>query len=144
MYNQTKHEHKKHVCTYCLQCFSSCDNMLKNHQENCLVYNCQQAIKMPEKGDNMLKFNNVQKQLPVPFVIYADFEAITEKNTRMPANQTMMNHILNHIKNIKSVDIYGYKVVCCNDDEYSKPVQIYKGENHVYKFIKLNGVKKTI
>ena len=34
---------------------------------------------MPEKGDNMLKFNNVQKQLPVPFVIYADFEAITEK-----------------------------------------------------------------
>ena len=69
MYNQTKHEHRKHVCTNCLQCFSSCDNMLKNHQENCLVYNCQQAIKMPEKGDNMLKFNNVQKQLPVPFVI---------------------------------------------------------------------------
>ena len=64
---------------YYLQCFSSSDNMLKNHQENCLVYNVQQAIKMPEKGDNMLKFNNVQKQLPVPFVIYADFEAITEK-----------------------------------------------------------------
>ena len=39
---------------------------------------------MPEKGDNMLKLNNVQKQLPVPFVIYVDFEAITEKNTRMP------------------------------------------------------------
>ena len=32
----------------------------------------------------MLKFNNVQKQLPVPFVIYVDFEANTEKNTRMP------------------------------------------------------------
>ena len=42
---------------------------------------------MPEKGDNMLKFNNVQKQLPVPFVIYADFEAITEKNTRMATEQ---------------------------------------------------------
>ena len=149
MYNQTKHEHRKDFCMYYLQCFSSSDNMLKNNQENCLVYNGQQAIKMPEKGDNMLKFNNVQKQLPVPFVIYADFEAITEKNTRMPANQTMMNHILNHIKNIKSVDINGYKVVCCNDDEYSKPVQIYKGENDVYKFIErtLNKVKwrqKTI
>ena len=68
----------KHFCAYCLQRFSSCDNILKNHQEKCLVYNGQQAIKMPEKGDNMLKFNNVQKQLPVPFVIYADFEAITE------------------------------------------------------------------
>lgn len=69
MYNQTKHEHRKEFCTYCLQCFSSSDNMLKNRQENRLVYNGQQAIKMPEKGDNMLKFNNVQKQLPVPFVI---------------------------------------------------------------------------
>ena len=57
---------------------------------------------MPEKGDNMLKFNNVQKQLPVPFVIYVDFEAITEKKYK-DANQTLMNHILNHIKKIKYV-----------------------------------------
>ena len=34
MYNQTKHEHRKHFCMYCLQSFCSCDNMLKNHQEN--------------------------------------------------------------------------------------------------------------
>ena len=26
MYNQTKHEHRKDFCTYCLQCFSSFDN----------------------------------------------------------------------------------------------------------------------
>ena len=57
---------------------------------------------MPEKGDNMLKFNNVQKQLPVPFVIYVHFEAITEKKYK-DANQTLMNHILNHIKKIKYV-----------------------------------------
>ena len=30
-------------------------------------HNGQQAIKMSEKGDNMLKFNNVQKT--IPFVI---------------------------------------------------------------------------
>ena len=30
---------------------------------------------------------------------------------------------------------YGYKVVCCYDDKYSKPVQIYRGENAVYKFM---------
>ena len=29
---------------------------------------------MPKKGENTLKFDNFQKQLPVPFVIYADFE----------------------------------------------------------------------
>ncbi|XP_068680645.1 uncharacterized protein [Montipora foliosa] len=30
---------------------------------------------------------------------------------------------------------YGYKVVCCHDDKYTKPVQIYRGEKAVYKFM---------
>ena len=34
---------------------------------------------MPKKGENVLKFDNFHKQLPVPFVIYADFEAIAKK-----------------------------------------------------------------
>ena len=33
---------------------------------------------MPEKGSTV-KFNNFHKPLSVPFVIYSDFEAITEK-----------------------------------------------------------------
>ena len=34
---------------------------------------------MPKEGENILKFNNFHKQQAVPFVIYADFEAITKK-----------------------------------------------------------------
>ena len=30
---------------------------------------------------------------------------------------------------------YGYKVVCCYKDKYSKPIQTYRGENAVYKFM---------
>ena len=30
---------------------------------------------------------------------------------------------------------YGYKVVCCYDDKYSKPTQTYRGENAVYEFM---------
>ena len=30
---------------------------------------------------------------------------------------------------------YGYKIVCCYDDKYSKPEQIYRGERAVYKFM---------
>ena len=30
---------------------------------------------------------------------------------------------------------YGYKVVCCYEDKYSKPIQTYRGENAVYKFM---------
>ena len=33
---------------------------------------------MPEKGSS-IKFENYRRQLRVPFVIYADFEALTEK-----------------------------------------------------------------
>ena len=32
MYNQTKHEHRKHFCMHCLQCFSS-DKVLSNHKD---------------------------------------------------------------------------------------------------------------
>ena len=30
---------------------------------------------------------------------------------------------------------YGYKVVCCYNDKYSKYTCIYRGENAVYKFM---------
>ena len=46
-----------------------------------MVFNGKQAIKMPNKDNNKLEFNNFHKQLPMPFVIYADFEAIYRKNT---------------------------------------------------------------
>ena len=78
MFNQTKHEHRKHFCMYCLQCFSS-ERVLNNHKDNCIQVNGTQAVKMPTKDNNIRKFNNFHKQQPVPFLIYADFEAITEK-----------------------------------------------------------------
>ena len=30
---------------------------------------------------------------------------------------------------------YGYKIVCCYKDKYSKPIQTYRGENAIYKFM---------
>ena len=75
MYNQLKHKERKH---FCMHCFSS-EIILANHVKNCLMINGNQAIIMPKKRENILKFNNFHKQLPVPFVIYADFEAITKK-----------------------------------------------------------------
>ena len=78
MYNQSKHKNKKHFCMYCLQCFSS-ESILAKHTNNCLTINGKQAINMPKKGENILKFDNFHKQLPVPFMICADFEAITKR-----------------------------------------------------------------
>ena len=52
MFKQTKHEHRKHFCMYCLQCFSS-ERVLNNHKDNCIQLNGTQAIKMPEKKNNL-------------------------------------------------------------------------------------------
>ena len=85
MFKQTKHKESKHFCMHCLQCFSS-ERVLNNHKDNCIQVNGTQAVKMPDKDNNILKFNNFHKQLPVPFVIYADFEAITETIHGCPPN----------------------------------------------------------
>ena len=131
MFNQTKHEHRKHFCMYCLQCFSS-EEVLKNHKDNCIQLNGEQAIKMPDKLNNTLKFNNFHKQQPVPFVIYADFEAITEKisGCRPNNNKSFTEAYQKH------TDCgFGYKVVCCYDDKYTQPLKIYRGEKAVYTFL---------
>ena len=52
MFNQTKHEHRKYFCMYCLQCFSR-EDVLTEHKNNCISINGQQAINMPEKGDKV-------------------------------------------------------------------------------------------
>ena len=131
MFNQTKNEQRKHYCVHCLQCFSR-EDVLTEHKNNCISINGKQAIKMPEKDNNTLKFMNHHKQLPVPFVIYADFEAITEKVLGcQPSNEKSYTEAYQ-----KHTDCgYGYKVVCCYDDKYSKPIQIYRGENAVHKFM---------
>ena len=138
MYNQTKHKNKKHFCMYCLQCFSY-ERILSNHVNNCLTVNGNQAINMPKQGENILRFNNFHKQFPVPFVIYADFEAITKKVQGCEQREEMKKK-----KNKRSyTEAYqthedcgsAYKVVCCYDDKYSKPIQTYRGENAVYKFM---------
>ena len=144
MHNQTKHDGRKHFCMYCLQCFSR-EDVLTEHTPNCIAINGEQAIKMPKEGAKV-HFNNHHKKLPTPFVIYADFEAITEKvDSCQPSDKKSYTEARQ-----KHTDCgYGYKVVCCYDDKYSKPVQVFRGENAVYKFMEnmleeVNWCKQTM
>ena len=131
MYNKTKHKERKHFCMYCLQCFSS-ERVLSDHKDNCITVNGTQAVKMPDKDNNILKYNNFHKQQPVPFVIYADFEAITEKISGCQPNN---NKSYTEAYQKHTECGYGYKVVCCYDDKYSKPTKTYSGKKAVYKFM---------
>ena len=83
--------------------------------------------------------NNFHKQLQVPFVIYADFEAITKKvqGCRQSEEMEKEKEKRSYTEAYQTHEDcgYGYKVVCCYKKKYSKPVQIYRGENAIYKFM---------
>ena len=136
MYNQSKHKERKHFCMYCLQCFSS-EIISSNHIKNCLTINGKQAINMPKESENILKFNNFHKQLPVSFVIYADFGAITKKVQEQNEETHRDEKEGSYTKAYQTHEDCGcgYKVICCYDDKHSKPVQRYRGDTAVYKFM---------
>ena len=121
---------------HCLQCFSS-ERILANHVNNCLTINGNQAINMPKQGENVLRFNNFHKQLPVPFIIYADFEAITKKVQGCEQSEEMKKNKRSYTEAYQTHEDCGgaYKVVCCYDDKYSKPIQTYRVENAVSKLM---------
>ena len=74
------------------------------------------------KADDKVHF---KKGPEAPFVIYADFEAINEQvHGCQPNNDKSYTESYQKHKDCGS----GYKVVCCYDDKYRKPVQIYIGE----------------
>ena len=145
MFGQTKYDHKKYFCLYCLQCFGS-ERVLTDHKENCIQINGTQAVKMPTKENNILKFENFHKQQAVPFVIYADFEAITQKiQGCLPKDDESYTEAYQKHKDCG----YGYKLACCYDDKYSKPIQIFRGKKAVYNFLEkmleeLNYCKKVM
>ncbi|CAH3189460.1 unnamed protein product [Porites lobata] len=62
LYNKTKHKERKHFWVHCLQCFST-EEILSNYKTNCMVINGQQSIRMPQKGNNMLQFQNYPRKM---------------------------------------------------------------------------------
>ena len=63
-----------HICKRCFSHFTK-PKLLEKHIQYC--YNNKTSfVKMPKPG-SYLHFKNYYKQLPIPFVVYADFECIT-------------------------------------------------------------------
>ena len=130
MYSFTKYEGKKRFCMRCLHCFSR-EELLEKHSPDCFALNGTQKIDMPKPGSKVF-FKNYHRIQPVPFVIYADFEALTKKidTCHQNNNKSYTDPYQEH----KACG-YGYKVVCYQDQQYSKPVKIYRGRNVIKNFI---------
>ena len=130
LYDQSKHREKKHFCERCLHGYSRGD-LLENHKPECQgIGQTAVRVEMPEEGKNNLTFQNNHRQLPAPYIIYADFEALTTKLAGPELNPTMSNtQKTQHHKTCS----YSYIVVRC-DGQTEKPVE-YRGPNAAEHFL---------
>ena len=123
------HITKKRFCLRCMQPFYS-EYHLEAHKKDCIIVNGTQKIVMPEEGSRV-QFHNYQNGLPVPFIVYADFEAITRKidTCSPPRGKSYTQAYQKH-----EPCGFSYKVVCYYDKKYSTPEVLFRGENVVQKF----------
>ena len=108
----------------CLQNFTT-KEILSNNKKQCLLINGCRAVNY-ESG--IIKFTNYERQVPIPFKIYAHTECFLKRTNSYEGEHTIkyQQHLPNSL---------GAKLVCI-DDRSILPVIIFKGENWINKFIK--------
>lgn len=129
---RSKHNGQTHICDGCLQFFPTPER-LKLHLEHDCNFICTKLpthdLKKNKLGEmvpgNLLKFTNFEKQLSVPFVIYADFECILKPihNTQPSDESSFTLKTYEHIPYS-----FCFYVKCNFDDSLSKLVH-YRGSN---------------
>ena len=120
----SKDSHKLHWCYNCLCHFTSETILIKHMESGCYNNPCAKII-LPKKEDAFIEYTEamMKKQLKVPFIIYADFEALT-KNIDNDSNK-YQEHI---------GCSYGYKVVS-EYDQYRQDYKTYRGPNAINNFL---------
>lgn len=137
----SKNGHEKFICEGCLIFFST-ECQLQRHQ----THDCGKvrailpttSIKVNKYGEqeqeNVLQFESFEKQLKIPFVVYADFESLqkpivcienTEKNNENSYSVKCFEH---------EPYAFAYYIKCCYDDSLSK-FEIYRGRNAAQVFM---------
>ena len=91
---------KIHICKKCLTHFTK-KYLFKKHTKYCSK-NETVAVKMPTKN-SILNFQNYFKKLPIPFVIYADFECFT-----IPMNSCQPNPNKSYTQGYQKHEPSGY------------------------------------
>ena len=99
-----------------------------NIKKDCLLINGGQNVKL-EKGFS--SFKNFNKQIPVPFKIYADFECLL-KSVDCGADNDCFSNTRKYQDH--SPCSFAYKAVCVNN-KFTKYIVLYRGKNAVFKFI---------
>ena len=123
---------KTFYCMMCLTRFTRAD-LLENHKKYCNGVNGRPTrIKMPEEGKNTLSFQNHHKQIKMPYVIYADFEALVQKIPgceRVPESKQK-----SYTHKTEWHEACGYSYMVVRSDGEVLGSKVYRGENAVRTF----------
>lgn len=112
----SKYEHKKWICDRCLIHFNS-HKKLEEHKILCKSMN-ECAIGMPPVGKNYETFKNYKNELKIPFIIYADTEALLKEPETPVFNEKCSSYALHH----HEVHSIGYYFKNENDESRSRYV----------------------
>ena len=102
--------------------------MLENHKKDCLLINGGQNVKLEKR---FIELKNFNRQIPVAFQIYADFECLL-KSWDVGVDNGCFSYTEKYQDHIPCS--FAYKLVCV-DNKFNKDVVLYKGKNAVFKFI---------
>ncbi|XP_075158156.1 uncharacterized protein LOC142231433 [Haematobia irritans] len=114
----TKNCKKLKICDRCLQ-YTSNSEKWSNHLKECSNI----VTTVPDAGNNFIRFKNISKTMDVPFVVYADFECILEKDS---LGSTINKH---------KPCAFSFYIKCSVDSSLDR-FKIYTGEDAGEKFVK--------
>ena len=124
------HKGTRNICLNCLNSFK-CKQSLDKHKEYCYNNECIKTI-MPEQG-TYLRFKNFPHSEKVPFVVYADFEALIKEmdNCDPDPNKSYTKKYQKH-----EPISFSYYIKCFDNNVYKPILRTYTGKNAMDIFIK--------
>ena len=124
------HGHKRHFCLRCLNGYKT-EQALNDHKEYCYNNECVKTI-MPEKG-TMLRFKNFLHSEKVPFIVYADTEALIKEMHNCDPNP--QNSYTKKYQKHEPISFSYY--IKCFDNSVCEPIlRTYTGKDAMDVFIK--------
>ena len=118
----TSNHHGDFCCLNCFHSYST-NNKLEAHKKICENHDyC--YVEMPTEDNNTIKYNQGEKSIKLPFVIYADLECLLEKISTCinNPNESSTTEINKHTPS-------GYSVfTSCSFDESKSKINYYRGD----------------
>ena len=120
------HHGAAYCCKKCLHAYTS-QELLNAHADDCCHVQRTKFSKDPR-----CRLTNIQKQLPPPFVVYADFESILKPlNEEVDVTQSVDTgtESSTHVFQEHIPGSFAYKIVNSVDPDFSRPLVMCRGED---------------